>query len=108
MPSCLGGGDLDGDVYNVVPLDKVPGFRSAKTCLPSDYEPAQKKTLTRPSTMEDVAEFVMEYINSDVGSVYSFCIAEITHHRNRWLESSQLIGSSLQIKAQSESLILTA
>lgn len=29
--------------------------------------------------MEDVAEFVMEYINSDVGFFYSFRIAEITH-----------------------------
>ncbi|KAF9458199.1 RNA-directed RNA polymerase 2 [Collybia nuda] len=66
LPSCLGGGDLDGDVYNVVPLNKAPNFRPSKTYEPAEYKPAQKKTLSRPSTMRDVAEFVMEYINSDV------------------------------------------
>ncbi|KAF8167941.1 RNA-directed RNA polymerase 2 [Crassisporium funariophilum] len=65
IPSCLGGGDLDGDVYNLIPLEKLPEFRPSKSHAPANYEPAPKKLLDRPSTMADVAEFVMEYINSD-------------------------------------------
>jgi hypothetical protein len=66
LPSCLGGGDLDGDVYNVTflqdlhPLQKFP---------PAEYKPAPRKLLTQPSTMDDVADFVADYINSDVSVV---------------------------------------
>jgi len=66
VPSCLGGGDLDGDVYNLIPLDELPEFEPLRLSPPADYDPAPKKLLDRPSTMVDVAEFVMEYINSDV------------------------------------------
>ncbi|KAF4623572.1 hypothetical protein D9613_001948 [Agrocybe pediades] len=66
IPSCLGGGDLDGDVYNLIPLKICPRFLPEKLCKPADYDPAPKKYLNRPSTMSDVADFVMEYINSDV------------------------------------------
>ncbi|RPD82652.1 RdRP-domain-containing protein [Lentinus tigrinus ALCF2SS1-7] len=62
LPSCLGGGDLDGDVYNVTTRS---GLLPKKTFYPADYEPAPKKFVDHESTMEDVAEFVAEYINSD-------------------------------------------
>ncbi|KAG6850830.1 hypothetical protein H0H93_008133 [Arthromyces matolae] len=65
LPSCLGGGDLDGDVYNLIPLNNHPDFNTLKTHEPAEYSPAQRKLLNRPSTMQDVAEFVMEYILSD-------------------------------------------
>ncbi|KAJ6574801.1 RNA-directed RNA polymerase 2 [Mycena capillaripes] len=65
LPSYLGGGDLDGDTYNIIPLNKCPGFRPQKTYPPADYTPAERKLLTRPSTRTDIAEFVIEYINSD-------------------------------------------
>ncbi|KAG6872879.1 hypothetical protein C0995_005737 [Termitomyces sp. Mi166 len=66
MPSCLGGGDLDGDVYNLIPLNEVPEFGGLKTYNPAMYAPAERKLLNRRSTMADVAGFVMDYINSDV------------------------------------------
>ncbi|KIM48044.1 hypothetical protein M413DRAFT_22601 [Hebeloma cylindrosporum] len=66
VPSCLGGGDLDGDVYNLIPLGDLPEFEPKTLSPPANYDPAPKKLLDRPSTMADVAEFVMEYINSDV------------------------------------------
>ncbi|KAK0465407.1 RNA-directed RNA polymerase 2 [Desarmillaria tabescens] len=66
LPSMLGGGDLDGDLYNLIPLDSMPKFRPTKSHHPAQYDPAPKHLLDRPSTMADVAEFVMEYINSDV------------------------------------------
>ncbi|KAI0724458.1 RdRP-domain-containing protein [Cerioporus squamosus] len=62
LPSCLGGGDLDGDVYNITTR---PGLLPEKTFYPADYEPAPKKFVDHESTMEDVAEFVAEYISSD-------------------------------------------
>ncbi|KAF8807563.1 RNA-directed RNA polymerase 2 [Phlegmacium glaucopus] len=66
VPSCLGGGDLDGDLYNLIPLNDLPKFHPTKLYPPAKYDPAPKKELDRPSTMADVAEFVMDYINSDV------------------------------------------
>jgi RNA-dependent RNA polymerase len=72
LPSCLGGGDLDGDLYNLIPLDdpehlELRDFLPRKPISsPASYEPAPKKMLNRPSNMQDVADFVMEYISSDV------------------------------------------
>ena len=37
-----------------------------RTYPPANYNPAKKKLLDRPSTMEDVADFVTEYLTSDV------------------------------------------
>ncbi|KAJ7275343.1 RNA-directed RNA polymerase 2 [Mycena haematopus] len=67
LPSCCGGGDLDGDTYNIIPLKKCPGFfpRALRIHKPGDYAPAQKKLVDHPSTIVDVAEFVIDYINSD-------------------------------------------
>ncbi|KAI0762892.1 RdRP-domain-containing protein [Fomes fomentarius] len=62
LPSCLGGGDLDGDEYNVTTR---PELLPPSDCLPASYEPAQRKLVDHESTMADVAEFVAEYINSD-------------------------------------------
>ncbi|KAJ7071542.1 RNA-directed RNA polymerase 2 [Mycena amicta] len=65
LPSCLGGGDLDGDTYNLLPLSKLPRFRPRKIFKPAEYDPAEKHFVDHPSTMEDVADFFVEYINSD-------------------------------------------
>ena len=35
-------------------------------CPPAEYGSAKKKLTTRPSTMQDVADFITEYIYSDV------------------------------------------
>ncbi|KAF9015323.1 RNA-directed RNA polymerase 2 [Cyathus striatus] len=67
LPSALGGGDLDGDLYNILPLQNLPEFSPTHPPYsPAKYAPAPKKMLDRPSTMKDVAEFVMEFISSDV------------------------------------------
>jgi hypothetical protein len=68
VPSCLGGGDLDGDVYNLIPLNDLPEFRPKICCSPASYDPAPRKEVDHPSTMRDVADFVMEYIISDVSN----------------------------------------
>ncbi|KAJ3575291.1 hypothetical protein NP233_g1206 [Leucocoprinus birnbaumii] len=66
LPSCLGGGDLDGDVYSLLPLAVHKHLIPMRYFEPAKYPAAERKTLDRPSTMEDVADFVMEYIISDV------------------------------------------
>ena len=66
LPSCLGGGDLDGDLYNLIPLNECPEFRPARLSEAASYDPAPKKVLERASTMDDVADFVVDYIYSDV------------------------------------------
>ncbi|KAL1748886.1 RNA dependent RNA polymerase-domain-containing protein [Schizophyllum fasciatum] len=66
LPSMLGGGDLDGDVYNLISLDKHPEFRPKSTHGPASYEAAPRKTLDRPANMDDVADFVLDFIQFDV------------------------------------------
>ncbi|PPQ73220.1 hypothetical protein CVT24_010030 [Panaeolus cyanescens] len=66
IPSGLGGGDLDGDTYNLIPLNDLPEFRPKTVVAPAEYSPVPKKLLDRPSTMDDVADFVVEFIYSDV------------------------------------------
>lgn len=73
LPSCLGGGDLDGDEYNVTMRhDLMP----RTTYEPASYAPAPKKLVDHPSTMADVADFVAEFINSDV-SALSSCVGGV-------------------------------
>ncbi|PIL32054.1 RNA-dependent RNA polymerase [Ganoderma sinense ZZ0214-1] len=62
LPSCLGGGDLDGDLYNVTTRrDLLP----PRTYKPASYDPARKKLVDHECTMNDVADFVAEFISSD-------------------------------------------
>ena len=63
VSTCLGGGDLDGDVYNLTPMTEL---HPSKTYEPAAYEPAKRKVLDRESTMVDVANFVTDYITSNV------------------------------------------
>lgn len=59
-----------GDEYRVSMLESL---MPPRTYPPARYPPAQKKMLDRPSTMQDVADFVVEYINSDVGRIAHSC-----------------------------------
>ncbi|KAG2020116.1 calcium ion transporter [Coprinopsis cinerea AmutBmut pab1-1] len=63
LASCLGGGDVDGDMFSVITCDAL---LPSETFEPSAYESAGTKTLDRDSTVEDICDFVVEYINSDV------------------------------------------
>ncbi|KAH8102595.1 RNA dependent RNA polymerase-domain-containing protein [Cristinia sonorae] len=62
LASCLGGGDLDGDLFGCT---TVASMLPPRTYEPAPYTAAGRKELDRPSTMQDVAEFVTEYIYSD-------------------------------------------
>ena len=70
LPSCLGGGDLDGDEYNVSTRhDLMPKMSH----YAASYDPAPRKLVNHESTMADVAEFVADYISSDVSTYLSYC-----------------------------------
>ncbi|KAL4067761.1 RNA dependent RNA polymerase-domain-containing protein [Scleroderma citrinum] len=68
LPNSLGGGDLDGDTYEVIqhgPL-LVPEHHN-----PASYPPSKPFKLDTPSTIDDVCDFIVEYINSDVVGLVS-------------------------------------
>ncbi|KZT06990.1 RdRP-domain-containing protein [Laetiporus sulphureus 93-53] len=63
LASCLGGGDLDGDLYSVI---KYGALLPPEHEKPAEYPPGEKNELDRDSTIEDICDFVVEYFNSDV------------------------------------------
>lgn len=62
LPSQLGGGDLDGDLFHII-YDRrlIP----PKTYEASDYPPTQALDLGRPAQIDDMVDFFVEYMNSD-------------------------------------------
>ncbi|KAG9009177.1 hypothetical protein FRB93_005673 [Tulasnella sp. JGI-2019a] len=63
LPSMLSGGDLDGDEFNVI---CNPELFPPSCDPPAEYPPAIIKTLDRPCDINDIADWVAEYINSDI------------------------------------------
>lgn len=63
MPNKLSGSDLDGDEYDLLIF---PGLHPPRIYEPGEYPAAPKKTLQRDSTIKDVADFVVDFINNDM------------------------------------------
>ncbi|KAF9452610.1 RdRP-domain-containing protein [Macrolepiota fuliginosa MF-IS2] len=92
LPSCLGGGDLDGDIYNIIPLKDHPWFTPSRPIhVPAEYAPTERKLLDRPSTMDDVADFVMEYIISDVVGIIAINWLIIADQSERGIEDDDCL-----------------
>lgn len=67
LPSCLGGGDLDGDMFQLITLPEVLPKRVHP---PGDYAAAKPRPLGRRSTVEDAASFFIEHtLMSCVGQI---------------------------------------
>ncbi|KAI0253578.1 RdRP-domain-containing protein [Lactifluus subvellereus] len=67
LASCLAGGDLDGDTYDI--YYKNPGLLPTIQAKPAKYPPGEVWTLEEgrgDATVEDICDFIVEYINSDV------------------------------------------
>ncbi|EJT98377.1 RdRP-domain-containing protein [Dacryopinax primogenitus] len=63
IPSMLGGGDLDGDEFNVVQYSSLfPQYPAD----PDDYTAAERAELDRDCTMNDVIDFIIDYVNNDL------------------------------------------
>ncbi|CAE6419177.1 unnamed protein product [Rhizoctonia solani] len=72
LASCLGGGDLDGDLYDLINLTAWPGLAPRALVEPAEYPPAPKKRIEgRPCTMDDVKDFICDFITSDMVGIIS-------------------------------------
>ncbi|KAK0188748.1 RdRP-domain-containing protein [Armillaria mellea] len=65
LPSCLGGGDLDGDIYNII-LDETLYPPKSFTAEPGAYTPLPPDVRANVCGKDEVAEFVINYIKSDL------------------------------------------
>ncbi|TDL18602.1 RdRP-domain-containing protein [Rickenella mellea] len=66
LPSCLGGGDLDGDIYNLI-TDKRLFPKEDADFSPGSYIGLPYKTIEgRDCTVADVVDFVVDYMRSDL------------------------------------------
>ncbi|KAM5531730.1 hypothetical protein V8D89_014579 [Ganoderma adspersum] len=65
LASMLGGGDLDGDLYSII---KYAPLLPTEHASPGAYEPVGTRELPdgQESTVDDICDFIVEYINSDV------------------------------------------
>ncbi|KAG1748832.1 RdRP-domain-containing protein [Suillus paluster] len=63
LASCLGGGDLDGDIFNLI-LD--PRLLPTKLYEPGEYTAAPIKKTLEPCDISDIADFVIDYIQADL------------------------------------------
>ncbi|KAI6134190.1 RdRP-domain-containing protein [Pisolithus croceorrhizus] len=63
LSSCLGGGDLDGDDFNII-LD--PRLLPTETYPPGGYESLEIKRTSHPCGISDVVDFVFDFIESDI------------------------------------------
>ncbi|KAF9229726.1 RdRP-domain-containing protein [Gyrodon lividus] len=63
LPSCLGGGDLDGDDFNLI-LDPKLLPQVVKT--PGEYISLPIKETLHPCAIKDVVDFIFDYIEADL------------------------------------------
>jgi hypothetical protein len=63
LPSMLAGGDLDGDEYLLITDERL---HPPKEHEPLAYGAPQLVTLNRDATIDDVANFFVNYINNDI------------------------------------------
>jgi len=63
LPSMLAGGDLDGDEYLLIAEERL---HPPKQHDPLAYGAPQLVTLDRDATINDIADFVVNYINNDI------------------------------------------
>ncbi|CAE7097912.1 unnamed protein product [Rhizoctonia solani] len=91
VPNMLGGGDLDGDLYNLISLPElIPRYRYS----PANYPTPRPKKIGRPSTIEDVADFMVEFICHDSLGMIA------TNHL--------VIASTSDLRARDENCIVNA
>ncbi|KAG1720815.1 RdRP-domain-containing protein [Suillus occidentalis] len=63
LASCLSGGDLDGDIFNLI-LD--PRLLPTKQFEPGEYPAVTVRSIPNACGISDVADFVIDYIQADL------------------------------------------
>ncbi|KAH8884887.1 rna-dependent rna polymerase [Thozetella sp. PMI_491] len=64
LPSQLSGGDLDGDIYNII-WDPIAVNRVQMVFQPADYPRVEPLELDREVTSEDIANFFVDFMKTD-------------------------------------------
>ncbi|GAA6064674.1 hypothetical protein JCM10212_001790 [Sporobolomyces blumeae] len=65
LPLCLGGGDLDGDLYQLITLPPLIPRRD-KLHPAADYAAPRMERLSRPATIDHGVDFFLGYVTSDL------------------------------------------
>lgn len=80
LPSQLSGGDLDGDLYNII-WDQAA--LPTKVYSPADYPRVTPKWLTRPVSRDDIIDFFISFMKTDLLGVIAtrhVILADVTDH----------------------------
>ncbi len=64
LPSQLSGGDLDGDIYNVI-WDPTAVQSVKQVFAPAEYPRVQPLDLQRDVTIEDITKFFIDFMRTD-------------------------------------------
>ncbi|PWN52218.1 RdRP-domain-containing protein [Violaceomyces palustris] len=75
LPSMLGGGDLDGDIYS---LYEEPLLFPKRNHPPGQYKQLPSKTLNRPCMIEDLADFFTDFVINDQLGIVSHLHLQIS------------------------------
>ncbi|KAG8991145.1 hypothetical protein FRB95_011906 [Tulasnella sp. JGI-2019a] len=65
LPNCLGGGDLDGDMYNLIDLTRIPEMKPPVFDEPASYPPGEPWVTEHIATVNDIADFFTRFMMSD-------------------------------------------
>jgi hypothetical protein len=64
LPSCLSGGDLDGDIYNVIWDEEAVG-QCQRVYQPADYPRVAPLNIGRVVEREDMTDFFITFMATD-------------------------------------------
>ncbi|ORY56863.1 RNA dependent RNA polymerase-domain-containing protein [Pseudomassariella vexata] len=64
LPSCLSGGDLDGDIYNAI-WDHGAVQECKRLFEPADYPRVDPRDIGRPVEREDMSDFFINFMSTD-------------------------------------------
>ncbi|KAI0635910.1 RdRP-domain-containing protein [Trametes polyzona] len=63
LASCLAGGDVDGDEFLVI---KDPTLLPIRQTEPASYDAGEPRDIGRESNVDDICDFLLEFMQSDV------------------------------------------
>ncbi|KAL1890229.1 hypothetical protein Sste5346_008383 [Sporothrix stenoceras] len=65
LPSQLSGGDLDGDIFNIIWDPEVCELPNLNTFMPADYPRHDPLNIGRPVENRDIANFFIDFVQTD-------------------------------------------
>lgn len=97
LPSQLSGGDLDGDLYNVI-YDQT--LFPSRMVEPAAYPPVQPVDIGREVERSDMAEFFIRFMQNDaLGRIATLHMTLADHHEHGTFDKDCLILADLHSSA---------